>query len=339
MTDFLLRLFGYDQGVMGGLLTLPSFERQFPQITWYGLTGHARSTRSTYQGITLGIFNLGCFSGSLLTIWIGDLFGRKKTILMGTVIMIIGAIIQATSFSWAQLLVGRYVTGFGNGLNTSTIPTWQSETSKSHRRGQLVMIGGAMITAGIMISYWISYGFSFIDGGNSSVSWRFPIAFQIVFSIAVIVLILGLPESPRWLILQGRELAALEVLSALNERSTDDPYVQNEFTAIKDTILEMSKGSFVDMFTMDKNRHFHRTALAFVAQVFQQISGINLITYYAAAIFQQSLGYSPATSRLLAACSGTEYFLASWIAVMVIEKLGRRKLMMFGVCVAHLLHS
>jgi len=244
--------------------------------------------------------------------------------------MIIGAILQTSSFSLAQLLVGRAVTGLGNGLNTSTVPTWLSETSKSHRRGQLVVIGGAMITAGVTISYWIVYGFYFIDGGNNSLSWRFPVGFQMLFSILVMVLIVGLPESPRWLILQGRERAALEVLSALNERPIDDPYVQNEFTAIKDTILEMSRGAFVDMFTMDKTRHFHRTLLAFVAQVFQQISGINLITYYAAIIFQQSIGYGPSTSRLLAALSGTEYFLASWFAVLVIDRLGRRKLMMFG---------
>jgi len=333
---------------MAGLLTLPSFDRQFPQLSWYQLTGHVRKQHAIYQGmaepifnkmdnclfliigVTLGIFNLGCFVGAILTIWLGDFLGRKKTILIGTTIMIVGAILQTSSFSLAQLLVGRFVTGFGNGLNTSTVPTWLSETSKSHRRGQLVVIGGAMITAGVTLSYWVVYGFHFINGGNNSIGWRFPIALQMLFSVLVMVLIIGLPESPRWLILQGRERAALEVLSALNERPVDDPYVQNEFTAIKDTILEMSRGAFVDMFTMDKNRHFHRTALAFVAQVFQQISGINLITYYSALIFQQNIGYGPSTSRLLSACSGTEYFLASWFAVLVIDRLGRRKLMMFG---------
>lgn len=285
------------------------------------------------------MFNLGCVAGAVLTIWIGDYLGRKKTILAGTAIMIVGAILQATSYSWAQLLVGRFIAGFGNGFNTSTVPTWLSETSRSHRRGQMVVIGGAMITAGIMIAYWIEYAFAFIDNGNSSVSWRFPMAFQILFSLAVVGLIWGLPESPRWLILQGREQAALEVLSALNERSFEDPYVQNEFTAIKDTILEMSKGTFADMFTMDRNRHFHRTALAFMAQVFQQVSGINLITAYLAEIFQISIGYSPSKSRLLAACAGTEYFIAALLAVFFIERLGRRKLMMFGVSFFPTLYS
>ena len=81
---------------------------------------------------------------------------------------------------------------------------------------------------------------------------------------------------------------------------------------------------------LDKNRHFHRTVLAYVNQVFQQISGINLITYYAAQIYEQYIGLTPFTSRILAAANGTEYFLASWIAVFTIEKFGRRSLMLFG---------
>jgi sugar porter (SP) family MFS transporter len=241
--------------------------------------------------------------------------------------MIIGATLQASSFSLPQFIVGRLVTGYGNGLNTSTVPTWQSETSKSHRRGQLVMIEGALITGGICLSYWLDFGFSFLE--PSSISWRFPIAFQAVFALTLVLFILELPESPRWLILKGKEDEALRVLSALSDRSSDNKYVQGEFVAIKDTVLEMSKGGFRDLFTMDENRHFHRTVLAYVNQVFQQISGINLITYYAAVIYAK-IGLGDFTSRLLAAGNGTEYFLASWIAVFTIERFGRRSLMLFG---------
>ena len=139
-----------------------------------------------------------------------------------------------------------------------------------------------------------------------------------------------LPESPRWLILKGREDEALSVLGALNGLAPDDGFVINEFNAIKEVVIEMAQGSFRDLFTMTEDRHFHRTVLAYVNQMFQQISGINLITYYAATIYQTYVGLSPFLSRLIAACNGTEYFLASWFAVFTIEKFGRRQLMLVG---------
>ncbi|KAL2045291.1 hypothetical protein N7G274_002374 [Stereocaulon virgatum] len=242
--------------------------------------------------------------------------------------MVVGAALQASSYSLGQFISGRLITGFGNGLNTSTVPTWQSECSRSHRRGQLVMIEGAMITGGICFSYWLDFGFSFLD--PETIAWRFPLGFQIFFALIILLFILELPESPRWLILKGQEDEALSVLSALSDLPSDDPYVYGEFTAIKDTVLEMSKGSFRDLFTMGEDRHFHRTLLAYMNQVFQQISGINLITYYAATIYQNQIGLDGLTSRALAAANGTEYFLASWIAVFTIEKFGRRSLMLFG---------
>lgn len=242
--------------------------------------------------------------------------------------MVVGAILQCSAFGLSQLIVGRLVTGFGNGLNTSTVPTWQSETSKAHRRGQLVMVEGALITGGICISYWLDFGFSYLE--PSTISWRFPIAFQIVFAILILVFILPLPESPRWLILKGREKEAIQVLCALNDRSADDPYIQSEFLAIRDSTLEAAAGGFRDLFTMGRDRHLHRVALAYVNQIFQQVSGINLITYYAATIYQDYVGLGGTLARILAACNGTEYFLISWVPVFIIERVGRRSLMLFA---------
>lgn len=316
-----------DQGVMGGILTLDIFLEQFPIINPKAVGGNEASRRSTYQGIAVASYNLGCFLGSIIAIFISNPLGRKRMIMLGTAIMVVGAALQASAFSIEHFIIGRIITGLGNGGNTSTVPTWQSETSRSHKRGKLVMVEGALITCGIMISYWIDLGLSFAPG---SVAWRFPLAFQIVFCIFILIFIPFLPESPRWLILKGREDEAREVLAALADTDENDHAVQNEFVEIKDTVLEMSRGTFADLFdTKGRDRNLHRTVLAYTNQVFQQISGINLITYYAAVIYT-NLGMGAFLSRLLAALNGTEYFLASWPAVFLVERVGRRKLMLFG---------
>ncbi|KAI4289328.1 MAG: hypothetical protein L6R35_001409 [Caloplaca aegaea] len=243
--------------------------------------------------------------------------------------MVIGAALQCSAYSLSHLIIGRIITGIGNGFNTSTVPTWQSECSKSHRRGQLVMVEGALITGGVCFSYWLDFGFSFLD--PNSIAWRFPIGFQIFFALVILSFVHELPESPRWLVLKGKEDEALNVLGALSDLPSDDPYIWGEFQAIKDTVIENQKaGGLKDLFTMGPDRHLHRTCLAYVNQMFQQISGINLITYYAATIYQNQIGLDPLTSRILAAANGTEYFLASWIAVFTIEKSGRRRLMLLG---------
>ncbi|KAI9806713.1 MAG: hypothetical protein M1825_006170 [Sarcosagium campestre] len=313
---------------MGGLLTLPSFHKQFPEIDVENAPADRADHVSTIRGISVASYNLGCLAGAIATIFIGDILGRRKTIFVGSSIMILGASLQCSAFSLGHFIAGRVITGFGNGLNTSTVPTWQSETSKAHRRGQLVMIEGALITGGICLSYWLDFGFSFLE--PNEISWRFPIAFQIVFALVIVTFVLELPESPRWLILKGKEDEAVNVLAALSDLPPDHPYIEGEFAAIKDTVLEMVKGGWRDLFTMTEDRHFHRVVLAYVNQVFQQISGINLITYYAATIYESNIGLSHTTATLLAAGNGTEYFLASWVAVFTIEKVGRRPLMLFG---------
>ena len=124
----------------------------------------------------------------------------------------------------------------------------------------------------------VKIGFAWI--GEKEVAWRFPLAFQIIFAIIIFTSIMNLPESPRWLVMQGRNDEALEILECLNELPRDDPFIQNEFKSIQATVVEMNKGSFRSLFKMSEYREFHRVALAYVNQMFQQISGINLITYY-----------------------------------------------------------
>lgn len=122
-----------------------------------------------------------------------------------------------------------------------------------------------------MLIQSVNYGFCWYP--DHEVSWRFPLAFQIVFALIIFSTILNLPESPRWLVMQGREEEALEVLEYLNDRPRDDPQMVNEFDEVKATVEEMSKGSFRALFEMTEYREFHRVVLAYVNQMYQQISG------------------------------------------------------------------
>jgi MFS family permease len=178
---------------MGGLLTLGSWVKQFPEID--SVNNPTDTHISTIQGITVASYNVGCFFGAIITIFIGDILGRRKMIFLGSCIMVIGAALQTSAFSLPHLIMGRIITGFGNGMNTSTVPTWASETSKSHKRGKMVMIEGAMITGGIALSYWVDFAFSWLE--PNPVSWRFPLALQIVFALILLAFIMELPESPR----------------------------------------------------------------------------------------------------------------------------------------------
>ncbi|KAI7164065.1 general substrate transporter, partial [Hortaea werneckii] len=199
-------LFGYDQGVMSGIISATDFNNYFPQTK-----GDA-----TWQAFVTAIYEVGCLIGAIFQLNYGDRTGRRRAIMIGALVMIIGVIIQVTAFdgshATAQFIVGRTVTGVGNGINTSTIPTYQAECSKSANRGLLICIEGGTIAIGTMIAYWIDYGASY---GPPGLTWRFPIAFQIVFGIFIIVGMLFLPESPRWLLTKDRHEEATTVLAAL----------------------------------------------------------------------------------------------------------------------------
>lgn len=107
-------------------MDLPSFTKYFPDIDPLaeGISKEVASARSSYQGIAVAAYNLGCFLGAVFTIFIGNPLGRKKTIFYGSIIMTIGALLQTTSYQLPQFILGRIVTGWGNGMNTSTVRKW-----------------------------------------------------------------------------------------------------------------------------------------------------------------------------------------------------------------------
>lgn len=133
-------LFGYDQGVFGGLLDNEPFLRTF------GFPG------ATIQGQIVATYDIGCIIGTLVSMYIGDKLGRRRCILVGCAILIIGAILQTASYSLGQMIVGRVVAGIGNGMNTIAIPIWQTETARPRDRGKLIVFQLVTNIFGIVIT-------------------------------------------------------------------------------------------------------------------------------------------------------------------------------------------
>lgn len=109
--------------------------------------------------------------------------------------MTVGAILQISSYSVGQMVAGRVIGGIGNGINTATAPVWQTETSQVAWRGKLVVIELITNIAGFMVSNWVTFGFSYANG---PITWRFPLAFQLIFIIILFLTVPWLPESPRY---------------------------------------------------------------------------------------------------------------------------------------------
>ncbi|KAL1637290.1 hypothetical protein SLS58_009381 [Diplodia intermedia] len=322
-TGFLL--FGYDQGVMSGIIASEPFNTYFPETL----------NDKTYQGFVTAIYEVGCLLGAIVMLMFGDRLGRRKGIMIGASIMILGVIIQITavkgSKAMAQFIIGRTITGVGNGMNTSTIPTYQAECSKSTNRGLLICIEGGIIAFGTMIAYWIDYGCSY---GNQDLSWRFPIAFQIFFGLVVVLAMIGLPESPRWLLSKDRPDDALKVIAALRGLTVDDDETKLQASIIMDGIRASGHAggntSYRDLLTGGKTQHCRRMLIGASSQFMQQLGGCNAVIYYFPILFEDTIGETTDMSLLLGGVNMIVYSIFATTSWFLIERTGRRKLFLIG---------
>jgi len=189
------------------------------------------------------------------------------------------------------------------------------------------MLEGFFLSGGLSISAWLNFGLSHTTG---DVSWRFSLAFSCFFAIIVFCSVPLWPESPRWLVKKGRIEEARHVLAALDDVSLDSPLIAEELREIELSLEETGKGSFRDIFRNGPSRFANRAFIAAVTQCFQQMSGINVLGYYQTTIFRTFLGLDSDTARILSATVFTWQTLCAPIGAFTIERVGRRKLMIFG---------
>ncbi|KAJ0420936.1 general substrate transporter [Aspergillus carlsbadensis] len=315
-------LFGYDQGVFGGLLDNDHFLRTFgnPNVT--------------IQGQIVATYDIGCIIGTLASMIWGDKLGRRRCILTGCCILIVGAILQTAAYSLAPMIVGRVVAGVGNGMNTIACPVLQSETARAHERGKLIVLQLVLNIFGIVISNWMNLGFTYIP--NSSISWRFPLAFQCFFALITLSLVVLIPESPRWLVMKHRVSEAQDILSRLLDKPHDDPVVVDEIQRLEATVqheIEVQQSTPIkEIFARDsKQQTLRRILLGAGTAFFQQVGGTNVIAYYLPIVLSRSVGLSTRVALILSACDSMSLMFWGAVAALLIDRYGRKKLMLMGV--------
>jgi MFS family permease len=333
-------LFGYDSGVMTDVIQSPNFLEFFNTTSDSSIIGAINST-----------FSGGAVFGSLMGGLTMDRFGRRMTIQIAAVICLIGAILQSAARNLAMILVGRIFAGWAVGLMSMSVPVYQSECAHPKIRGLIVGLTQQMIGVGFIVSTWVGYGSAAVPE-TSSFSWRFPLAFQAVPCVMLIIGLIFFPESPRHLLETDRDEEAMRVLRKLHFNGSNDDWIQNEFKEIKLTIAAekaITAPGWSIMFTVPQWRK--RVMHATLIQVFTQLTGINVIGYYQTLMYTNlgmhtcplpNLSQLHQLTRLSIGITGNRNLLVTGIyncvgplanlifITTMLDRVGRRRPLLFG---------
>ncbi|KAI8639015.1 general substrate transporter [Parasitella parasitica] len=322
-------LFGYDQGVISGVQEMPDFVNKFPM-------------NSTQVGFMVSILELGAWAGSWIIGYFADRIGRKYSIVLSTVVFLLGSALQGGAQNIEMLLGSRFVTGMAVGALSLLVPLYQSEIAPPELRGGLLSLQQLSITFGILISFWIDFGFTNVQG---QASWRIPLCIQIVFALILGFGILFFPFSPRWLMGKGRDDEALGVLSKIRRLPQDHPLVLEEWRDIKTSVefdrqverqmypeyVEQGRTNMIGLMgyrDLFRKGIFNRLSIGCALMFFQQFTGMNALIYYAPKIFQ-SVGLTGESVSLLATgVVGIINFVFTIPTVFLLDIVGRKSALM-----------
>ncbi|KAG6695875.1 hypothetical protein I3842_09G118900 [Carya illinoinensis] len=311
-------LFGYDTGVISGALLY--IEDDFEEVD-----------RETFlQETIVSMAVAGAIIGAAVGGWLNDRFGRRTAILIADFLFFVGAVIMAAANGPSLLIVGRIFVGLGVGMASMTAPLYISEASPAKIRGALVSTNGFLITGGQFLAYLINLAFTKAPG-----TWRWMLGVAGLPALIQFVLMLLLPESPRWLYRKGREEEAETLLRKIY--SADE--VEAEIQALKESVEAeiQAKGSSgkITYAELLKTKTVRRGLCAGVGlQVFQQFVGINTVMYYSPTIVQLAGIASNQTALLLSLVTAGLNAFGSIVSIYFIDRTGRKKLLiisLFGV--------
>ncbi|TAN03406.1 MAG: sugar porter family MFS transporter [Rhodanobacteraceae bacterium] len=298
-------MFGLDIGVISGAT-------QFIQHD-FGVTDRTIE-------LIVSAMMLGAAIGALGAGWLSARLGRKRSLILAAVLFVIGSLLCAAAPTPSLLIGARIVLGLAIGVATFTAPLYLAEISAEDNRGAMVSTYQLMITIGILVAFLSDTAFSY--SGN----WRWMLGVIAIPGVLFLFGVLLLPGSPRWLLMRGYKQRATEVLLKLRG---DREVVAREVADIENQLLTPQRGWSLFF----KNRNFRRSVgLGVLLQLMQQFTGMNVVMYYAPRIFQ-SMGYATHQQMWFTALVGLINVLATFIAIALVDRWGRKPILYVGFCV------
>ncbi|KAK4689144.1 hypothetical protein P7C73_g973, partial [Tremellales sp. Uapishka_1] len=305
---------GYDGSMMNGLQSLDTWQTYFNMPT----------------GSVLGLFNCIQPVGQILSFpveaWFCDKYGRRFGMAVGALIILIGCILQGAAVNIGMFIAARGLIGFGLGINITAAPVYILETAFPPHRGPLTSLYNSLWGFGSLLASWITYG-TFTMGNNWS--WRIPSLLQAFASVLQIALVWTIPESPRWLVENGKPEQASQVLAKYHANGdVVDPIIELEIAEIQEAIaLDRRNNKNVTYLTMFKNpANRSRTFIIIAIGFFSQWSGNGLISYYLSLILT-SIGYVDSKQQLLINGILQAFSLVTGVAAaLIVNKFARRTL-------------
>ena len=295
-------LFGFDTAIIAGAAR---FLKERFALSAFG------------EGLAVSIVLVGCMAGAAIAGTVSDRLGRRRFMFISAVLFFISALGCAIPQNLIQFLAFRFIGGLAIGSASIVSPLYISEVAPPKIRGALVSVNQLAIVTGILMSYFVSW----ILVGAGASNWRWMFATGAIPAVVFFLFVLGVPESPRWLVKQGRESEASTILTRLN----GPEIAKSELVNIKET-LTLEGGSLKELLQPG-----FRTALfigIFLA-VFQQITGINAVIYYAPRFFEAA-GLARSSAILQSALIGVVNVVFTLVAIALVDRLGRKPMLMVG---------
>lgn len=309
-------LFGYDTGVISGALLY--IRDDFKQVD------HS----TTLQEIIVSMAVAGAIVGAAFGGWVNDRFGRRFALLMADALFFLGAILMAAAPNPSVLISGRVFVGLGVGMASMTAPLYISESSPAKVRGALVSTNGFLITGGQFLSYLINLGFTKAPG-----TWRWMLGVAGMPALLQFILMLTLPESPRWLYRKKGEAEAVAILKRIYSPDEVEEEIQSLKEAAELEKEQLGSSGNVRYWELWSTKEIRYALFVGVGlQVFQQFVGINTVMYYSPTIVQLAGFASNRTALLLSLITSGLNASGSIASIYLIDKAGRKKLVIFSLC-------